>query len=324
MPPEYAPEAAVRATASVARSICGFWSASSPYQIDLLALPLVLQDLLHRRQEFVAAQSREGQRPPGDPQLDAERRLVGAVAADVADHGVDGAVGRTDHVVEVAAEQGARAAGPVVGREPQVGALQEGGREQSALQAGVLLGAEPGLGEFDLDRVGPLALDRVPDGPAEQPSVEFLAEEVVLGPDAYGLGRQFRVGGGREGQDGVARGEAQDVPQRGERVVAGGGPGAGQGQVDEDAVDVVGEEPLGFGEVAGGADADPGAGGVRRVEQFGYGEGTRRVVLDDQEGEIGAVGACDCACHSGGVHGGGVRCGGVAGSRIGRDVSLTR
>ena len=60
----------------------------------------------------------------------------------------------------------------------------------------------------------------------------------------------------------------------------------GQREVEQDAVDVVGEQPLGLGEVAGGADPDRLAG---RVEQFGHGEGARRVVLDDQEGQLRSV-----------------------------------
>ena len=62
----------------------------------------------------VGGHAGEHQRAPGDPQADAERRLVGPVAADVADHRVDGAVGHLDRVEEVAAEQRAAAAGPVV------------------------------------------------------------------------------------------------------------------------------------------------------------------------------------------------------------------
>ena len=115
------------------------------------------------RQQLVAAEAREGQRAPGDAQLHAERRLVGAVPADVADHRVHRAVGGADGVVEVAAEQGAAAAGAVAGGEAQRGALQQRGGQQAALQPGVLLGAQPGLGELALGEVGAFALDRVAD-----------------------------------------------------------------------------------------------------------------------------------------------------------------
>ena len=67
---------------------------------DLVVGTFVLQHLLEGGEKFVAAQAREGQGPPGDAQLDAEGGLVGAVAADVADHGVDGAVRGADGVVD--------------------------------------------------------------------------------------------------------------------------------------------------------------------------------------------------------------------------------
>ena len=119
---------------------------------DLLALPLVLQNLLERGEQFVAAEPCQRQRPPRDAQFDAERRLVRAVAADVADHRVDGAVGSTDRVVEVPAEQRTAAAGAVAGGEPQIGALQQRGGQQAAFQPGVLLGAQFRLGELVLRR----------------------------------------------------------------------------------------------------------------------------------------------------------------------------
>ena len=81
----------------------------------------------------------EHERSPRDPQADAERRPSGAVAGDVADHGLDRAVGVLHGVVEVAAEQRALAARPVVGgNQLRVGDQRRG--QQAALQAGVLLG----------------------------------------------------------------------------------------------------------------------------------------------------------------------------------------
>lgn len=260
---------------------------------DLLALPLVLQDLLEGGEQLVAAEPGQGQGPPRDAQFHAERRLVGAVPADVADHHVDGAVGRTDRVVEVPAEQRAAAARSVVGREAQIGAFEQRCGEQAAFEAGVLLGAQGGLGEPPLGDVGALALDGVPDGAAEQPAVEFVAEEVVLGAHPYRRGGQLGVVLRGEGEDGVARGDPQDVLEGGEpvrlrRVPGGAGLAAGgQGEVQQDAVDVVREEPARLGQVAGGADPYPRSG---RGREFGDGEGARRVVLDHQEGEVGAVG----------------------------------
>ncbi len=265
---------------------------------DLLALPFVLQDLLQRGEQVVAAEPGQRQRAPRDAQLDAERRLVRAVPADVADHRVDRAVGGADRVVEVAAQQGTAAARPVVGGERQVGAVEERGRQQPAFQSGVLLGAQPGLGQLVLGDVRAFALHGVPDGTAEEPPVELAAKEVVLGPDAYGLGRALRVVLRGEGEHGMTRCDAQDVFEGGELVrpagllVAAVGAGAGgqrgrlQVEVEQDAVDVVGEQPAGLGEIACGTDADPCTRGGR---QLGDGEGARRVVLDHQECEVGAM-----------------------------------
>ena len=57
------------------------------------------------RQDGVGIGAGEHERAPGDPQADAERRLVRAVAGDVADQGEEGAVVALDDVVEVATEQ---------------------------------------------------------------------------------------------------------------------------------------------------------------------------------------------------------------------------
>lgn len=245
----------------------------------------------------------ERQRPPGDAQFDTERRLVGAVPADVADHGVHRAVGRADGVVEVTAEQRAGAARAVAGRETQRGAVQERRREQAALQAGVLLGAQPGLGELALGDVGAPALDGVAHRTAQQAAVQLVAEQIVLGTDAHGLGAALRVAGRGESEDGVPRREAQDVPERLQLVGVRGRAGRGQGEVEQDAVDVVGEESLGLGEVAGGTDADRLA---RRVGQFGHAEGGGGVVLDDEERQratSAALGAGAVGCR-GSVTGG--------------------
>ena len=46
----------------------------------LLGVALVHEHLLQRRQHALGVDAAEHQRAPGDPQADAERRLVGAVA----------------------------------------------------------------------------------------------------------------------------------------------------------------------------------------------------------------------------------------------------
>ena len=74
---------------------------------------LLYTHLLERGQEFVAAQARERQGAPGDAQLHTERRLVGAVPADVADHDAHGAVGELHRVEEVPADDSALSSGAV-------------------------------------------------------------------------------------------------------------------------------------------------------------------------------------------------------------------
>ncbi|GAA3096249.1 hypothetical protein GCM10020254_46840 [Streptomyces goshikiensis] len=248
------------------------------------------EDLLEGGEELVAAQAGEGERAPGDPELDAEGGLVGAVAADVADHRVDGAVGGADGVVEVPAEQGPAAAGAVAGREAEVGAFEERVGQQPALQSGVLLGAQFRFCELVLGDVGPFSLHRVADGAAQQPAVELVAEEEVLGADLDRLGGALGVVLGGEDQDGVARGEPQDLAEGGQLV--GGGVGRGRAgapeggvrerQVQQDAVHVGREQPGGLGEVAGAAEPDAVAVGV---EYFGDGEAARGVVLDHEQVE---------------------------------------
>ena len=80
---------------------------------DRRRVPFVDQHLLQQRERLVGRLLREHQRAPGDAQAGAERRLVRAVAADVADQHVQRAVVELDGVVEVAAEQRAAAARPV-------------------------------------------------------------------------------------------------------------------------------------------------------------------------------------------------------------------
>ena len=271
----------------------------------------MLQDLLERAQQLVAAQARQRQRPPGDTQLHAERRLVRTVPADVTDHRVDRAVRSTDRVVEVAAEQGARTPRPVAGGEAERGALQEGRGQQAAFQTAVLLGAHPALGEPPLGRVGTLAFHRVPDRPAQQPTVQLVPEEVVLGAHTHRLGAALGVARRGEREHGVPGRELQHPPQYGELVVALDPAGGGQGEVQQDAVDVIGEQPHRLGEVAGGAHTDRPAG---RVQQLGHDRGAAGVVLDHQQGEAGAGGSE----HAGGLGGAGTGAGtggGAAGAR---------
>jgi hypothetical protein len=173
----------------------------------------VLQHLLERAEQRVPAQPGEGQRAPGDTEFDAEGRLVRAVAAHVADHGVHRAVGRAHGVVEVAAEQGAGAAGAVARGEPQLAALQQRPGEQSALQPGVLLRPQARLGELALRQVVAFALDGVADGAGQQSAVQLVADEVVLRADPYGVGVALGVGSVGERQHRVPGRHTQDPPQ---------------------------------------------------------------------------------------------------------------
>ena len=103
-----------------------------------------------RDEDVVVGDVGEHQRAPRDPEVNAERGLVGAVAHHVADDGADPPVGRLDDVEEVAAEHGAGPAGPVVARAAdEVGEQQRPG-QQPALEPGVLGGEQPLLAQLDL------------------------------------------------------------------------------------------------------------------------------------------------------------------------------
>ena len=91
---------------------------------DVGLVTLVRQHPVQRRQDLLLRMAGERQRPPGGAQAGAERRLVGAVAADVADHQVDRAVFELDGVVEVAPEQRPAAPGAIVGGQVQARVVQ--------------------------------------------------------------------------------------------------------------------------------------------------------------------------------------------------------
>ena len=143
----------------------------------------VALDLVHdlqRRQHVVHRVAAEHERAPGDPQADAERGGVGPVAGDVADHGVDGAVGHLHRVVEVAAQQRAPAARAVVRGQLQRGIADQRGRQQAALEAGVLLGVQACDLELLARLVRAPALDRVADRARQSLPVDLALDQVVL------------------------------------------------------------------------------------------------------------------------------------------------
>ena len=85
----------------------------------------VAQDPLELAHPVGATQTGERQRAPGDAQRHAERRLVGAVARDVADHHVHRPVRGLHEVVEIAAEQRILPAGHVPRDDFDAGVVQQ-------------------------------------------------------------------------------------------------------------------------------------------------------------------------------------------------------
>jgi hypothetical protein len=157
-------------------------------------VPLVLQHLLDRGQHLGHRPAGEHHGPPCDAQAHAERGLLRAAAAHVTDHHVHPAVGRLDQVEEVPAEQHLAAAGPVPGRDRQPRVRQQRRRQQAAFQPGVLPRDELCLAQLLLDLLGPAALHRVPDDPAQQLPVHLALDQVVLRTGANRLGAEVLVG----------------------------------------------------------------------------------------------------------------------------------
>ena len=99
---------------------------------------------------------------------------------DVADHGVHGAVGGLDRVVEVAAEQRAPAARAVVRGEQQLGVVDQRRGQQAALEAGVLLRVQARDLELLARLVRAPALDRVAHGAGQALPVDLALDQIVL------------------------------------------------------------------------------------------------------------------------------------------------
>ena len=164
---------------------------------DLAGPPLAHQHLFERAEHLLLGHPGQHQRPPGHPQLDAERGLVHAVPADVADDHVQPVVADLHDVEEVAAEQAHRPPGAVERVHRDLGGLHQRLGQQAALQAGRL-----GLAQLHLAQplgvlVGPLALDRVAQRPDQQHAVDLALDQVVLGAlgdrgDARGARRSGR------------------------------------------------------------------------------------------------------------------------------------
>ena len=192
--------------------------------------PLVHQHPLDHAQHVGHRQAGHHQRAPRDPQRDAERGLVRAVAADVADHHVDGAVGELDRVVEVAAEQGAVAARAVAGGQVEVRVAQQRDGQQAAFEPRVLAGEQLLLQELLLDLLGALAFAGEAQRLDQQRAVHLVLDEVVLraGGDRGDAGRLVVLPGQDDHRD--AGGVLAEPGQPAEAH------GVGQLQVEHDAV----------------------------------------------------------------------------------------
>ena len=179
-------------------------------------MALVDEHVLQHGEDLVHVRAAQGQRPPRHAQADAQRRLVRAVTADVADHEVHGAVARLHEVVEVAAEQRALATRAVAGADEQRAVVEDRHRQQPALQARGLLGQDLGSPQPRADAVGLAALDGVEDRPPQSVAVDAALHEVVLGAggDRLDAALVVAVAGQHEVRD-MRRGLAQAL-QRGE------------------------------------------------------------------------------------------------------------
>ena len=209
---------------------------------------------------------------PGHPQADAERRLFGPAAAHVADQSVHPAVGRLHQVVEVPAEQGLPAAGPVPAGHGQPGIGQQRRRQQPALQPGVLPREDLGLTELALDLLAAAAFHRVPDHPVQQRPVDLALDQIVLRPGADRLLAQVLVGPPGQHDDGDLR---QVLVQPAHPLQL---PGIRQAEVEQDAGRLRQQRP-GLGHRPRPAQGDRGPG---FQQKFLDQQGVAVVVLDQQ------------------------------------------
>ena len=196
-------------------------------------VPLDGEHVLEVVQERLRLDAGEHERAPGDAQRDAERRLVGPVAADVADDGVDGAAGRLHDVEEVAAEERAAAARLVVRGQREVGIGHQRLGQQAALEPGVLPRLELRDGQLLLGVLRAAALDGVAQRAGEQDPARRALDQVVLGARADRLDAPaLVVEAGQHEHGEVGRELAQLVqPLQALRV--------GEVEVEQDAVEAL-------------------------------------------------------------------------------------
>ena len=199
-------------------------------------MALVHEDLLERGQHALDVHATERLRPPRHAQAHAEGGLVGAVAADVADHEVHGAVGRVHQVVEVPSEERSLAARAIAGADAQRRVVEDRHGQQPALQACGLLGQDLGGPQLLADAVGLATLDGVDDRSPQAVAPEAALDDVVLcagrdGVDAalvVAISREHEV---REVRGGLAQALEGDEPAR-----------VRQAEVEQDAVERLGGE----------------------------------------------------------------------------------
>ncbi len=235
-------------------------------------MAFVHQDLVQRAQHPPRLLLGQHERAPRDAQAHAQRGLVGAVAADVADDDLEGAVGQPHRVEEVAAQQHPAAAGPVAGLQGQVLAVHDRRGQQAAFQAGLLGGVQLLVAQLAGGLLGVLALHGVADAAHQQRAVDLVLHQVVLGTGRDGHGALALVGEAGQHED---RGGGGEREQPAQPVQAGG---VRQPEVEQYAVGVR-QELLGLLETARTGQLD------QRVhflqERFDQ-HGVTFVVLDEQ------------------------------------------
>src|SRR5699024_2186064 len=149
-------------------------------RIHLLLCPLADQDPFQVGQDPVLGDPAHDEGPPGDAQTDAKGGLVGAVPTDVTDEDVGGAV-LFHRVVEVTADQGAFAAGSVVGTVFERGSCQEHLRQQATLQTHVLVSTYTGLVQLACVFVCTSVFYGIAQAAGQEGTIDLSLDEVVLG-----------------------------------------------------------------------------------------------------------------------------------------------
>ena len=103
------------------------------------------------------------------------------MSGDVTDHDVHGPVRRLHDVVEISAQQGICAAGPVAGDDVDARVVEQEWRGlQTPLEPGILARPELAGMQFDCGQLGPLPLDRIQQRAAQGFGFHAAFDEIVL------------------------------------------------------------------------------------------------------------------------------------------------